>query len=60
MADHDQKAELIGKLMDALAAELGQLRNNPVLREKLIAQIGQLSNLRHALRNGTDSSLETR
>lgn len=60
MADHDQKAELIGKLMGALAAELGQLPNQPARREELVQLINDLSRLCHALKTGKDARLETR
>jgi hypothetical protein len=56
-------AELVGKLMDALAADLGQLKNQPdkpPRREQIKAQILELSKLYHQLKTGKDSSLYQR
>jgi hypothetical protein len=58
--EENKLTELMGKLMDALAAELGHLRNQPVRREELIAQTAQLGWLFHAIKNGKDLSLEQR
>jgi hypothetical protein len=58
--EENKLTELIGKLMDALAAELGQLRNKPARREELITQISQLGWLCHAIKNGKDLSLDQR
>ena len=51
---------VIGKPMDTLAAELGQLGDKPTRREELIAQITQLGWLCHAIKNGKDLSLAQR
>jgi hypothetical protein len=58
--NRDNQAELIGKLMDALAAELGQLKNQPARRAELVQQIRYLSRLCRAMKTGEDSSLEDR
>jgi hypothetical protein len=58
--DKDNQAELIGNLMDALAAELGQLKNQPVQRAELVQQISNLSRLSRAIKTGEDSSFEDR
>ena len=58
--DRDNQAELIGKLMDALAAELGQLKNQPIRRAELVQQISDLSRLCRAIKTGEDSSFEDR
>jgi hypothetical protein len=58
--DTDNQAELIYKLMDALAAELVQLKNQPVRRAELLQQINDLSRLSQAIKTGEDSSFKDR
>jgi len=60
MRQREDPAELIGMLMDALAAELEQLRNQPSSQEELIAEIGRLRSLCRAIKNGEDLSLQHR
>ena len=54
------QAEIISKLIDSLAAELGQLGNQSARREALIQQISDLSRLYADLKNGDDSVFENR
>lgn len=54
------KLELIDRIIDSLALELRELRNQPERREELIGQISDLSRLYRELKTGEDSSLEDR
>jgi hypothetical protein len=51
MMDKENQAELGGKLMmDALAPEIGQLKDQPAGRAELIQQIGNLARMSHVVR----------
>jgi hypothetical protein len=56
----DDAAELVGKLMDALAEELGRLKSKAARREEIVAQISRLSRLYSAIRTDEDLSLQDR
>ena len=60
MMKPESDPELVGKMMDALAAELGQLKGQPARRAELVQQISQLSRLYNAIKTGEDSSFEDR
>jgi len=56
----EDPAQLIGMLMDALSADLEQLRDQPSSGEELIAQIRRLTLLIRAIKNGEDLTLQHR
>lgn len=52
--------ELVVNLLDALAAQLGKLKEDRACRDELIAQIIRLGALYQAIRSGDDLSLQAR
>jgi hypothetical protein len=52
--------EFVDKLLDALEAELGQLKDKPASWAELMAQINRLGTLYQSVRTGDDSSLQDR
>jgi hypothetical protein len=58
--DTKAQLELLGKLMDDLAAEVGKLKDNPATRAEVIAQIIRLGTLYQAIKSGDDLMLQDR
>jgi hypothetical protein len=58
--DKNNQLDLVVRLMDALAAELAQIKDSPATRSELITQIIRLGALYQSVRTGDDLWLQAR
>ena len=58
--DTKEQLELVDKLMDTLATEIGRLKDSQTTRAELIAQIIRLGALYQAIKTGEDLLLQDR
>ena len=58
--DKTHQLELVSQLIDALVAQLGQIKDSPATREEIAKQIVRLGALYRAIRTDEDLFLQAR